>query len=81
MGVVVGKIYINEYFDKKIGNGIMLGGIFLVISALLNNWVYMSEITKIVLLILTMAYIIYYSSEKHKGKKIFNDHKRKVKLV
>ena len=66
LGAVIGKIYIEKNFEKKISNGIILGGFLLVGSALLNNWAHMSEITKIVLIVLTMGYVIYYSSDKHK---------------
>ena len=66
LGVVIGKVYISENFEKKISDGIILGGFFLVGSSLINNWTHMSEITKIVLIVLTMGYVIYYSSDKNK---------------
>lgn len=84
LGVIVGKSYLNKYLNNKISDGIAFGGFFLIISALVNNWTYMSEITKIVLIIFAMTFIAYNSSKNdgiYNSKQKLEEHTKKIKIV
>jgi len=54
----------NAYNNENISMGLKISGILLVLTSFCVNWEYVGEETKIVLLIVTLGYIVYYSYDK-----------------
>jgi hypothetical protein len=49
-----------EYQSLSVGHGLQIGGVFLLVSSLLNNWTEMDDGLKLIMLGIMMSGSIYY---------------------
>jgi hypothetical protein len=78
LGVVIGKLYMIDKFNKNLSYGVMIGGVLVVLSAMGNNWQYMDETGKLCTIGILLAASMYYFNNK-KNKSIKNKKERLLK--
>ena len=62
MTLIISKFILHE-INTCTKDGLFIGGCFLIVSAIANNWDHMNEQIKILLLIVLIGTIIYYTQK------------------